>query len=145
MGAGLVFLWGVGQPSAPAWVRSPSGTSVTGYPESGQASDQANWCARPVPATTTDRSDEGHAETAEATWSRPARLRRVDNMSITPASQRYARDKIITASGQPVFDPHTLTARSAGIALHRSAGLSPLAHSVRVQGNLEDQRCHGDC
>ena len=31
---------------------------------SGQASDQANWWARPVPATTTDRSDEGHAEAA---------------------------------------------------------------------------------
>jgi hypothetical protein len=31
--------------------------------KSGQASDQANWWARPVPATTTDRS-EGHAEAA---------------------------------------------------------------------------------
>jgi hypothetical protein len=33
-------------------------------------------------------------------------------VSITPVSQRYARDKIITTSGQPVFDPHTVTARS---------------------------------
>ena len=46
-----------------------------------------------------------------ATWSRSARLRRVDHMSITPASQRYARDKIITARGHPVTDPHTATAR----------------------------------
>jgi hypothetical protein len=46
-----------------------------------------------------------------ATWSRCARLRRVDHMSITPASQRYARDKIITASGHPVAEPHTVTAR----------------------------------
>jgi hypothetical protein len=35
-------------------------------PSSGHASDQANCWARPVPATTTDRSNEGHAEAAES-------------------------------------------------------------------------------
>jgi len=45
-----------------------------------------------------------------ATWSRSARLRKVDHVSITPASQRQTTDKIITASGHPVIDPHTVTA-----------------------------------
>src|SRR5215204_4450478 len=53
--------------SAPAWVEVTEWHICDGSrPSSGQASDQANWWARPVPATTTDRSDEGHAETAES-------------------------------------------------------------------------------
>ena len=35
-------------------------------------------------------------------------------MSITPASQRYARDKIITERGHPVTDPHTVDRQIAG-------------------------------
>ena len=35
-------------------------------PQGGQASDQANWWARPVPATTADRSEEGHAGAARS-------------------------------------------------------------------------------
>src|SRR6186713_2098712 len=63
MGTGLVLSGGAGQRSAPAWMGSPSGTSVTGHAlPGGQASDQASWWARPVPATTTDKSSAGHAE-----------------------------------------------------------------------------------
>src|SRR5215207_1518928 len=51
--------------SAPAWVEVTEWHICDGSrPSSGPASDQANWWAKPVPATTTDRSDEGHAEAA---------------------------------------------------------------------------------
>ncbi|HSL09404.1 MAG TPA: hypothetical protein VK887_15720, partial [Pseudonocardiaceae bacterium] len=42
MGTGLVSFLGVGSTSAPAWMGTPSGTSVTGHAIGGQASDQAN-------------------------------------------------------------------------------------------------------
>src|SRR5215207_998482 len=46
--------------SAPPWVEVTEWHICDGSrPSSGPASDQANWWARPVPATTTDRSDEG--------------------------------------------------------------------------------------
>src|SRR5215213_7990607 len=65
MGTGLVLPEGSGSTSAPAWVEVTEWHICDGSrPSSGQASDQANWWARPVSATTTDRSDERHAETA---------------------------------------------------------------------------------
>src|SRR5215213_2720681 len=67
MGTGLVLPEGSGSTSAPARVEVTEWHICDGpRPSSGQASDQANWWARPVPATTTDRSDEGHAATAES-------------------------------------------------------------------------------
>src|SRR5689334_5140858 len=51
-------------------LESPSGISVTGHaPRGGHASDQANWWARPVPATTADRSNRGHAAAARSSAS----------------------------------------------------------------------------
>src|SRR5215213_6826583 len=65
MGTGLVLPEGSGSTSAPAWVEVTEWHICDGSRrKSGQASDQANWWARPVPATTTDRSEEGHAEAA---------------------------------------------------------------------------------
>jgi hypothetical protein len=49
--------------SAPAWVESPRGTSVTGHANGGQASDQANTVGQAGVGGSSDRSGEGHAYT----------------------------------------------------------------------------------
>jgi hypothetical protein len=69
MGTGLVSFPGRRVTSAPAWMGSPSGTSVTGHaPRGGQASDQANQWARPVPATAADKSRPRHAKAARSQY-----------------------------------------------------------------------------
>src|SRR4051794_31436086 len=61
------FPVGNGQTLAPAWVRSPQRQICEGSrPRADRLLNQANWWARPVPATTTDRSTTGHAEAARS-------------------------------------------------------------------------------
>jgi hypothetical protein len=70
MATGRVLPMGNGQPLAPAWVRSPKRQICEGSrPRADKLLNQANWWARPVPATTTDRSTTGHAEAARSSLS----------------------------------------------------------------------------
>src|SRR6476660_6962332 len=56
--------------SAPAWAEVTEWHICDGSrPQGGHASDQANWWARSVPATTADRSNTGHAEAARSSAS----------------------------------------------------------------------------
>ena len=58
---------GSGSTSAPAWVGVTERHICDGSrPCGGQASDQANWWARPVSVSTTDESGPGHAEAARS-------------------------------------------------------------------------------
>ena len=53
--------------SAPVWVGVTEWHICDGSrPRGGQASDQANWWARPVPAATMDKSKRRHAEAARS-------------------------------------------------------------------------------
>src|SRR5581483_6519283 len=64
------FPVGNGQPLAPAWVRSPQRQICEGSrPRADRLLNQANWWARPVPATTTDKSCQRHATAAKSSES----------------------------------------------------------------------------
>src|SRR5882757_10782840 len=66
MATGRLSFHGARSTSAPAWMGSPWWHICDGSRSRGHASNQANWWARPVPATTADRSGQGHAEAARS-------------------------------------------------------------------------------
>src|SRR5205814_2927156 len=49
--------------SAPAWVESPRGMSVTSHATADRLLIRPTWWARPVPGDAGDKSEEGHAHT----------------------------------------------------------------------------------
>jgi len=126
--------------SAPAWMGSPEWHICEGSRSRGQASDQANWWARPVPATKRTCLRKG-------TPKRPDRFRVTSghrHRAWWSSIQEHRNDTHRSFScGRPASTPAVPVRSPCGQALgrrfwlrsHRHGGLTPTCHTKGRPGS----------